>query len=168
MTDSRFDHSWGLGLDLVAFEQRKSKVLQKTDLPQTPQALLGFAYAKNPGNWCWCMPVFFKGFLQYIYFLHVIFVLFCIYQYFYIVFIHTCMFFKKVCFSYMYLSCQCDTIWSLFGGANIHSLYIYKLCMAVMAFNLQQRETFIDYWRNHRLNRNHDIVHVRTSNMCTT
>lgn len=50
----------------------------------------------------------------------------------------------------------------------IDSIYIYKLCMAVMAFNLQQRETFIDYWRNHRLNRNHDIVHVRTSNMCTT
>ena len=34
-------------MDLVAFEQRKSNVLQKADLPQTPQALLGFAYAKT-------------------------------------------------------------------------------------------------------------------------
>ena len=163
MIDSRFDHSWGLGLDLVAFEQRKSKVLQKTDLPQTPQALLGFAYAKKPGTGvgvCLFFWLFFYSIcIFYMSYLYLSIFLYCIYSYVYV--------FKKVCFSYMYLSCQCHTIWSLFGGANIHWLYIYKLCMAVMAFNLQQRETLIDYWRNHRLNRNHDIVHVRTSNMCT-
>lgn len=166
MIDSRFDHSWGLGLDLVAFEQRKSKVLQKTDLPQTPQALLGFAYTKNPGNWCGCMPVFYCFFYSicifYISYLYLSISLYCIYSYVYV-------FQESLYFIYVFiLSMRHDLI---FVWWCQHSLTLYicnRLCMAVMAFNLQQRETLIDYWRNHRLNRNHDIVHVRTSNMCTT
>ncbi len=58
------DHSWGLGLDLVAFEQRKSNVLQKTDLPQTPQALLGFAYAKTWETGVCTVYACFKLFLK--------------------------------------------------------------------------------------------------------